>query len=162
MRVQKDYNGYKVLMHPLRNEWQVMLHKGAPDDEGLCEVVLQHYDHEPTMDEIRRDVLAEYNRQIDEAILTGYRYEGALVYLSAENQRNYKTAYDLAKDFGTLPVTFKLGTELEPVYKEFKTLEELGQFIVGCATYVGRTLAVGWARKDRIDWTKYEDAIKDL
>ena len=49
-----------------------------------------------------------YNSQTDAAILSGFAYNGAHVWLSVENQYNYKAAYDLAVQTGgeTLPVTF--------------------------------------------------------
>jgi hypothetical protein len=52
------------------------------------------------------------------------------VWLSSENQFNYKAAYDLAVQTGgaTLPVTFKFGTDEVPQYREFVTLEELTDF----------------------------------
>lgn len=59
------------------------------------------------------------NQLIDRRFsLLDARYQGALVWLSRENQINYKAAFDLAMQFGgqhgTLPVTFKLGTTEDP------------------------------------------------
>lgn len=160
MKVDKDYNEYKVLLHPLRGVWQVMLYKGEADEEGLCEVVVKEYEGEPSLETIKADVLAHYDRRTDERILSAHRYEGALVWLSRENQINYKAAFDLAMQFagqhGTLPVTFKLGTTEEPVYQRFETLEALQGFYLGVVGHIQAELLRGWTAKDKIDWSVYE------
>ena len=84
-------------------------------------------------------------------------YNGVQVWLSSENQFNYKAAYDLAIQTNgkSLPVVFKFGTEDEPVYKQFNTLNELTNFYSQTMTYVQNTLAKGWQVKDSIDFSKY-------
>ena len=68
----------------------------------------EEFGHKPTDEEIRTLVMSWYNSQTDAAILSGFAYNGAPVWLSTENQYNYKAAYDLAVQTGgeTLPVTF--------------------------------------------------------
>lgn len=80
------------------------------------------------------------------------------MWLSTENQLNYKAAYDLAvqTEGKTLPVTFKFGTEDEPSYHTFDTLEELADFYLKATEYVQNTLAEGWKKKDAFDLSLYQ------
>lgn len=111
------------------------------------------------MQTIKHDVLELYDQMTDQRIISGHTYHGALVWLSAENQLNYKAAYDLAVQFqgehGTLPVTFKLGTTDQPIYHRFETIEQLTDFYLGVVAHKTACLTDGWALKDAIDWTKY-------
>lgn len=114
--------------------------------------------HKPTPTEIRAAVTAGHNAAIDEQIKSGYTWDGTPVWLSTENQFNYKAAYDLAVQTkgASLPVTFKFGTDAEPVYHEFTTLAELREFYKGAMAWVTQCLAEGWTEKDSIDWSAYE------
>ena len=80
------------------------------------------------------------------------------VWLSDENQRNYKAAYDLAVQTGgeTLPVVFKFGSDEQPVYHTFNTLDELKEFYMSVYRHIERCLADGWANKDAVDYGVYE------
>ena len=111
-----------------------------------------------SMDAIKTAILAWYNEQIDERILSGFVWKDMKVWLSSENQFNYKAAYDLAVQNGgaNLPITFKFGTTNEPVYHTFTTVEELNGFYLSAMKYINDTLAAGWAEKDAIDWNAYD------
>ena len=106
----------------------------------------------------REDGSASYMEEgFDREILSGFLYEGMPVWLSSENQFNYKAAYDLAVQTGgaTLPVTFKFGTDEVPQYREFVTLEELTDFYTKAMKHVQDTLSDGWRKKDAFDPEKY-------
>lgn len=112
----------------------------------------------PSLDYIKNLILTWYNQQIDEKILSGFKWNDMPIWLSSENQFNYKAAYDLAVQTGgaNLPVTFKFGTTDEPVYHTFTTLEELNGFYLSAMKYINDTLAEGWREKDAIDWNAYK------
>lgn len=118
--------------------------------------------HKPSLKEVKETVIAGYNAAIDERIKSGYYWEGVPVWLSTENQFNYKAAYDLAvqTEGASLPVTFKFGTDGTPVYHTFETLDDLKAFYEGALGYVSETLAEGWAEKDAIDWSGYEELLE--
>ena len=80
------------------------------------------------------------------------------MWLSQENQYNYKAAYDLAvqTEGKTLPVTFKFGTDEEPVYRTFETLEEIADFYTKTVAFIQGVLADGWKKKDAIDLSLYD------
>lgn len=111
--------------------------------------------------DVKNAILADIDSQTDEAILTGYTWNDMQVWLSLENQFNYKAAFDLAVQTSgaELPVKFKFGTPDEPIYYTFTKLSELQNFYVGAKTFINQTLDAGWQRKDSIDWSLYADAL---
>lgn len=93
--------------------------------------------------------------------MSGFAWKGVPVWLSMENQLNYKAAYDLAvQTNGQVLPTFKFGTTESPVYYKFESLEDLKDFYISAMSYITDTLATGWQEKDKIDWTVYEDLLK--
>ena len=117
--------------------------------------------NKPSLSQIKDFILTEINKRTDELILSGFVWKGVPVWLSMENQLNYKTAYDLAvQTNGQVLPTFKFGTTESPVYYKFESLEDLKDFYISAMSYVTDTLATGWQEKDKIDWTVYEDLLK--
>jgi len=119
-------------------------------------------DHAPTIDEVKKIVIGYYNDLCDKEILSGFQYDGVPVWLSRENQINYKVANDLSFQNVSVggefqPIKFKFGTDANPVYKTFETLESLSSFVVSMFTYIQKTLNKYWEIKDNIKWDKYEE-----
>lgn len=144
-------------VNPVKNKWRVRWDVQERDD-GSVDYMEAELTHKPTDEEITSLVRTWYNEQTDVAILSGFSYENAPVWLSQENQYNYKAAYDLAvqTDGKTLPVTFKFGTDEMPVYRTFDTLDELADFYTKMVAYIQNTLADGWKKKDALDLSKYD------
>ena len=141
-------------VNPRKNKWRVRWDIQPKEDNGnIVTYMEEEFDHRPTDEEIKSLVIGWHNEQIDNAILMGIQ-----VWLSQENQFNYKAAYDLAVQTGgkTLPVVFKFGTDEAPVYKQFATLNELTDFYSKAMSYIQNTLAKGWRMKDSIDFRKYK------
>ena len=122
------------------------------------------FPYKPTVNKIKDIILGIENSKIDKEILSGVVWKDMPVWLSSENQFNYKAAYDLAVMLGgaNLPVTFKFGDTENPVYHEFKTLDDIADFYVKAMSYVNNTLKEGWESKDSIDWSLYEKALENL
>jgi len=82
------------------------------------------------------------------------------VWLSMENQFNYKAACDMAAQTeGKELPTFKFGTTEEPVYYTFKNIAEMKEFCTAMVTYTNKTISDGWAEKDSIDWEVYSNLL---
>ena len=122
----------------------------------------------PTIEQVKKAVLDDINKQTDEKIISGFVWtpdggEPINVWLSEENQRNFSEAQRIASAMpeAILPVTFKLGEQADgtPIYHEFTTAEELTGFYLQAVAYINVTLAHGWAEKDGIDWAPYEQAL---
>ena len=117
--------------------------------------------HKPTISEIKDIILSWHNKNTEDSILSGFTWKDMPVWLSSENQFNYKAAYDLAfqTNGASLPTVFKFGDTENPIYYKFDTLEELQDFYIKAMRYINEQLAIGWAKKDAIDWSKYEEAL---
>lgn len=129
------------------------------DEDGNNYTWRKYYDHKPTLRELKQDISCLINSETDAQILTGFKWNGKPVYLSAENQMNFKAAYDIARDTdgATLPVKFKLGEDEsgDPVYHTFTKLEPLADFVKKALSFVVATLNEGWVKKD-IDYSIFE------
>lgn len=148
---------YIECTNPRKDRWRIRWNITVKDD-STAEWVETDFGHRPTPDEIKDTISGWYNAQTDSAILSGFKWRDMAVWLSSENQFNYKAAYDLAVQSGgdTLPVTFKLGTDETPVYHTFDTVEELGDFYSSSVAYVQQVISDGWAKKDSVDYSVYE------
>lgn len=142
--------------NPIRNKWRVRWDVTTNED-GSASYMEQEFRYRPSADEIKSLISGWINQQTDEKILSGFVYDGCAVWLSTENQFNYKAAYDIAVQFGgdTLPVTFKFGSDAEPRYRTFTSLDELSDFYLKAMTHIQQTLAAGWAAKDAINLNLY-------
>jgi hypothetical protein len=142
--------------NPVKGLWRIRW--DVQTNEDTTSYMEEEFDHKPTPEEVKSIVLPYYNREIESSILSGMEYEGVMVWLSTENQFNYKAAYDLAVQTQgqSLPVVFKFGTDDEPQYREFTTIDELNDFYQKSISYVLTTLQEGWKKKDGFDVTLYE------
>jgi len=115
----------------------------------------------PSLEQLKKLILDVINKEVDEKILSGFVWKDMPVWLSTENQFNYKAAYDLAvmSQGQSLPVTFKFGATESPVYYTFETLDDISDFYISAMAYINTTLAEGWKLKDGIDWSVYEEAL---
>lgn len=131
-------------------------------EEGLCDYYEHWFNHKPSIKEIKDIIISHYNKIIDEKIISGFVWKDMPIWLSSENQFNYKAAYDLAVQTQgmNLPIIFKFGTTENPVYYTFSTVQELSEFYLAAMQYINETLAEGWKVKDAIDWTEYEKLLE--
>lgn len=122
------------------------------------------FPYKPTVDIIKDIILGIENSKIDKEILSGFIWKDMPVWLSSENQFNYKAAYDLAIMLkgANLPVTFKFGNTENPVYHTFESLEDISDFYIKAMTHVNQTLLSGWTEKDAISWDEYKTALEEL
>lgn len=173
MKYMKRIKGYGLLVECINPRFQKYIIRWDVKpfyrkDEETGEEVQQGYDyfekwlnHKPTIEEVKEIVLNGMNEIIDQRILEGFEWAGMKVWLSTENQFNYKAAYDLAVQTqgASLPVTFKFGTTEEPVYYEFKDLQSFTDFYTQAMGYINYQLAEGWKEKDSVDWKPYEELL---
>lgn len=116
---------------------------------------LHHNTPMPDKDKVRQIIINHIDSCTDNRILSGFVWRDIPVWLSMENQFNYKGAYDLAVQTGgaTLPITFKLGErDGRPVYFTFEDMETFTDFYISAIAYKNACLESGWAKKDSIDF----------
>lgn len=146
-------------INPIRDTWMITWHPEL-DEDGNTTFLSETFEHKPSLAEIKDVILTWYNAEIDKQILTGFVWKNMPVWLSMENQFNYKAAYDIAvQSNGKLLPTFKFGTTENPVYFKFETLEDLQDFYLEAMTYVNETLSKGWQAKDNINWDEYTELL---
>lgn len=143
-------------VNPFRNKWRVRWDV-QEQENGNVNYMEEEFTHKPSEEEIRELICSWINDNTDRAILCGFYYDGYMVWLSSENQFNYKVAYDIAiqTDGLSLPVTFKLGTDDEPCYYEFTTLAQITDFYTKAIAHIQKTLEHGWLAKDSINLSLY-------
>lgn len=119
----------------------------------------QTFHHRPTVEEIKETIISLINTETDKKILSGFKWNGKPVWLSNENQMNFKAAYDLTlqTEGATLPIKFKLGEDEngEPVYHTFTKLDSFSDFYMKAFTYINTVLNEGWKEKDNVDWDSF-------
>lgn len=135
-----------------RNIWKI---RWDYKDDSFEEVTL---DYKPSLEKIQDLIYDWYNKQTDKAILEGFVWKDMPIWLSSENQFNYKAAFDLAmmSEGANLPIKFKFGTTKDPIYYTFETVGDLSDFYMQAMSYINNTLDKGWQQKDSINWNKYK------
>ena len=117
----------------------------------------KNYDHKPTIEELKKDIEALIDSIVDNKILSGFSWNGKPLWLSTENQFNYKAAYDLAiqNNGATLPIKFKFGEDAngKVIYHTFTTLTSFSDFYTKAISFINITLNEGWKEKDNIDYS---------
>lgn len=143
--------------NPVRDYWRIRWDVQKYED-GSADYMEHQFYAKPTIEEVKSIIMSFYNEQTDAVILSGLKYENQMVWLSAENQANYKAAYDLAVQTQgeSLPYKVKLGSEDAPVYREFATLQDFKAFYLSVQRHINDTINEGWVRKDAIDWSLYQ------
>lgn len=134
------------------------------------------FGHKPTLAEIKQVIIDHIDAQTDERILTGYEWtvlhglhEGLTVnvWLSNENQTNYKAIHDAAiqhPDKVKFPKKFKIweDTNNKGIYEEFEALDEIVDFYLGGMAHIEQCTNEGWAVKDTLDFSEYESQLEAL
>lgn len=131
-----------------RNKYELIYGYGQDENGGWN--WRHRFTGKPTLQEVEALLRDTINAETDEKILSGFTWNGLAVWLSSENQFNYKAAYDLAfqTEGATLPVTFKFGTDEAPVYYEFADIDELAHFYLSMQEWVSKAISDGWKEKD--------------
>ena len=136
---------------------QCVLIYGHGEEDGQGFDYRHRFGHRPTASEVLKVITDHVDSLTDQKILTGYRWQGKNVYLSSENQFNFKAAYDVAvqTEGAQLPIKFKLGEDAEglPMYHTFNSMNAFTDFYTGAISFIQQTLAAGWEEKDAArDW----------
>lgn len=141
-----------------RSKYEARFGFGKDEKTGVGYDYRKQYKYKPEVDELKDEIFELVNEEVDKTILSGYEYDGKMVWLSTENQFNYKAAYDMAVQTGgaSLPVTLKLGTLEKPEYVTFEDVETFSAFYIGAIKFIQKVLEEGWNEKDKVDWTKFE------
>lgn len=142
--------------------------------EGTDKEVIQRYlesIENPALlmsrEELIKALEGKINDRVNNQILSGFVWHDFPVWLSAENQANYKAAYDLAFQAQMIQtefthVKFKFGTDENVIYHTFTSFEEFADFYVSAVTYIQTCYESGWDEKDALKSLADEDLRKLL
>lgn len=172
LKVTNSKEKYVPLEKMLSGRWKVHFgiepyylvnEDGSKSETSLFTWTEAIFHSKPSLIQLKQVILGVINAEIDNKIISGFVWRDMPIWLSQENQFNYKAAFDLAIQTGgqNLPVTFKFGTTEEPQYHKFETIEELMDFYTSAMKYIDTTLNDGWVKKDSIDWSVYENILND-
>lgn len=129
---------------------------GYGEDDGNGYNYRHVFTHKPSLQECKDVIVGMIRERVQNTILSGLKYKGSMVWLSAENQRNY----DAYASLGEVPVTVKLGTDDEPVFYTFEDADELKEFYALTVRHIRDAIAEGWREIQAIDWSEYENMIE--
>ena len=105
----------------------------------------------PSKEAVLKVITDKIDRDTDQRILTGFVWRGMDVWLSTENQFNFKAAYDIAvmTDGSNLPLKMKIGgTNDQPNYFTFEDVPTLSDFFFSGMAHINLSLNEGWKAKD--------------
>ena len=153
-------------INPRVNKWRVRWDfQPHADEEGKKDGVTfieEEFAHKPSLDEVKTLILGYYNERTRQRITGDLTWNQKPVWLSAENQQDWKAAFDraLQTDGANLPLRFKIGEDQDgqPVYHTFTSLNAFADFWDTCQRYIYQCLSDGWQMKDNIDWSLYATA----
>ena len=141
-----------------RRRWEVFYGFGKDGDTGYN--YRQTLEYKPTVNEVKQLIIDTIDANTDEKILNGFVWKGVKVYLSQENQTNFKAAYDLnvQSNGSMLPIKFKIGEDENgnAVYHTFEDMEDFSDFYVSAVAYINQCLNEGWEEKDSLNMSHYE------
>lgn len=149
-------------LNKYRVRWDLRVYVDEDGGEGAC-FYENEFNHKPTIEEIKSVILAQINSATADKIISGFIWNNMSVWLSNENQFNYKAAYDFAvqTNGANLPVTFKFGSTEQPYYYTFETIEDIQDFYISAMSYINKQLRDGWKEKDSYDWEVYNRLLAD-
>lgn len=116
------------------------------------------FNHIPSLNEIKEVIFEYYNNITENEIVTGFYWNDIPVWLSMENQFNYKSVYDLTIQTNgkNLPIKFKFGDNNNVIYYTFENIEDFTDFYFNMINHIKKCIEKGWEKKDSINWDFYD------
>lgn len=154
----------------VRTDFQPDIDPETEEQRGVTFIETE-FPYKPTIAEVKDFVQSVVNAKTSALIIAGFDYKvkhgkqkgtKVKVWLSKENQEDFHAMHQNS-DGLTFPVRYKVG-EIDgtPVYEEFADVEEMHAVCVSTTNHVLACQQAGWAEKDAIDWTPYEEALEAM
>lgn len=137
-----------------------VINYGFGEDEQGTFIYSERLKVKPSSDFVKDMVLSQINANTQEKIVSGFRWNDTLVWLSEANQLNYARDFLVAAYLHEqgeqleLP-TYKFGTDETPIYYTFQTFEEFKAFSAAWAKHISDAVRDGWHEKANVDWSGY-------
>lgn len=152
--VSGDFESLLQCIEPYKNIWVARWDKEVKE-EGGYQWKEEVFDHLPSVADIKDAIFTAINDEVTQTITSGFKFKDQTVWLSTENQANYKSYFDLG-----LTPTIKIG-DSEANYYSFQTKEEFTEFYKEVVLFIQNTIKEGWDKKDAIDFSEYETLIEN-
>ena len=109
------------------------------------------FDHKPSLEEVKEQVLAAIDMDTREKIISGLKYEGYKINLSVENQLNYA----MFKNMGRYPVVIKVGAVDGNDVTISLTKDNYAAFYSSVQNHIKECLQSCWQEKTNLDLSCY-------
>ncbi len=109
------------------------------------------FDHKPSLDEVKEQVLAAIDMDTRDKIINGLNYDGYKVNLTVENQLNYS----MFKNIGRYPVIIKVEDSEGNDTTISLTKEDYAAFYSSVQTHIKGCLQHCWQEKTTLDLSCY-------
>lgn len=153
MRTPQGYfEKYLELINPYKDTWFVRWNVRDSEEEGCKMWDEEEFDHKPTREEIATVINQSINEKTSNKIQSGFMYNEKQIWLSEQNQLNYKMLFDSKQD----GIVIKCGDDINPEYITFDKFEDFEQFYNKVTLFIYNSLKEGWELKDSIDYSVYE------
>lgn len=156
--VEKTENGFYII------RWDYTEFSEEEESPIIATWTYEKFSNLPSLEYVKTMINDYYNKQINDNIVSGFEWNGHKIWLSIENQTNYKNALDLAIQTNgeNLPISFRFGESNDPDYYQFNTIEELKSFWIACNQHIQKCIVDGWNIKDSVDWSVYEQVYEEI
>lgn len=109
------------------------------------------FDHKPSLEEVKEQVMTAIDMDTREKIISGMKYEGYKINLSVENQLNYA----MFKNMGRYPVVIKVEDASGSDVTISLTKDNYAAFYSSVQNHIKDCLQSCWAEKTSLDLSCY-------
>lgn len=119
------------------------------DESGSTYEYRHTFDHEPTWEEVKAQLIEAINAETKDTIINGFEWEGQKIWLSEQVQMNLNSIEGAKFPEGQYPIGIKVNedAEGEAIYMTFNNAEEFSTFHQHACEHVVATLDAGWKEK---------------
>lgn len=112
----------------------------------------------PSVDEIKATIETYINDNTKHIIETSFYWNNMNIYLSLENQIDYKLLFDITmiKEGSNLPEKLKFKINGEKIYYDIDTIDEFKDFMISMNNHIRVCLDKGNNLKDSINYEEYK------
>lgn len=154
MRIISGYlSALLELINPYENIWYLRWNKWSNEDgDHWFEETIEGT---PTIDQVKTIIEDFYNQEAQKKILEGFIYNDKVIWLSSENQMNYKSLFDLKAEKNVIKTS-------DGSYLTFESFKDYEKFYYAIIEFIQTTLQECWNNKDNFDYSEYKKIIDGI
>jgi hypothetical protein len=115
------------------------------------------FNSKPSINVIKDTINSSINQNTKQYIENNFKWNGMSIYLSIENQIDYKLLLDttILLEGTNLPEEVKFKVNGENIYYSFETIDDMKDFIIAMNNHIRRYIAEGNKAKDEVNYDEY-------